>query len=1039
MVTWNATDLSSAFAGNDPNNNYFDREFDFNWSNNDTIDGNDGDNRGTNFNSDTNRYSGLQGYGGSDTIHGRGGNDYIFGHSFPGSGDTAADGGDHLYGDGGDDHIYGQVGDDYLDGGSGTNYIDGGAGTDTVSYLDATQSAVIDLDAGTANVGSYASDQLYSIEAVLGTNYADDISGNSSVNRIRGGGGDDTMDGGGGSDTAAFQGELQYYDVSRVGDTIRVVDNRTQAQIDLDASDPAYRHSDGTNTLTDFEYLEFKDGTYSVLELAPPEPSAQYYTSRGYSTNSLPKNPLSPDLFDPDFGLNSFDVEYYSETTITVGYGSWGGDEGEYTTYYGQFDIEYDSETGNYFLAGGLVSNINYSFYYHDYSVYPEEYYSESYDVSGIVLTVEEIRDLDPSQLAVRMFRGNDQLDGSPDGDQLFSHAGNDVLDGGAGDDRLEGGEGNDALNGDGDNDVLLGGAGADALDGGTGTDVASYVPSASGVTVNLTTGTGSGGDAEGDTLVNIEDIAGSHLADVLTGDSGANVLRGWGGNDRLIGGGGADRISGDGGADTIAGGAGADIIFGGIGNDLIVGGADGDDIRGEAGNDRFVADADGANDTYDGGADTDTMDYSTMTAGLTVNLVSGKATSTQIGTDTLVSIERILGGGSNDAILGNATTVLLSGNGGGDILTGGSGANVIFGGLGDDRLRGLGGNDILVGGLDQDMLDGGDGDDTFLADADGANDSYDGGDDTDTMDFSAMTAGLTVNLIAGTATSAQIGTDALVSVERILGGSGNDAILGNAATRLISGHGGSDLLTGGAGANVIFGGLGNDTLRGLGGNDILIGGLGSDVMEGGAGNDTFLADADGANDRYDGGANIDTMDFSAMTAGLTVNLVVQTATSTQIGSDSLTSVERVLGGNGNDAIFGDAVFLSGNGGADILTGGAGNNSLFGGLGNDILRGMGGNDHLNGSMGDDRLEGGAGNDIFVFGNSFGRDVITDFNEFSAAEKIDLSVVSAITSFADLQANHLSQVGANALITDGDNTITLNNVLIGDLDAGDFIF
>ncbi|WP_176223203.1 hypothetical protein [Aurantimonas sp. 22II-16-19i] len=34
---------------------------------------------------------------------------------------------------------------------------------------------------------------------------------------------------------------------------------------------------------------------------------------------------------------------------------------------------------------------------------------------------------------------------------------------------------------------------------------------------------------------------------------------------------------------------------------------------------------------------------------------------------------------------------------------------------------------------------------------------------------------------------------------------------------------------------------------------------------------------------------------------------------------------------------------------------------------------------------------------------------------------------------------LTQVGGNAVITDGFNTITLNGVAIGDLDATDFIF
>ena len=62
------------------------------------------------------------------------------------------------------------------------------------------------------------------------------------------------------------------------------------------------------------------------------------------------------------------------------------------------------------------------------------------------------------------------------------------------------------------------------------GRDGASYRDSDAGVTVNLTTGTGSGGHAQGDTLRSIENVAGSRHADQLTGDSGNNLLEGNGG-----------------------------------------------------------------------------------------------------------------------------------------------------------------------------------------------------------------------------------------------------------------------------------------------------------------------------------------------------------------------------------------------------------------------------------------------------------------------------------------------------------------------------
>jgi hypothetical protein len=43
-------------------------------------------------------------------------------------------------------------------------------------------------------------------------------------------------------------------------------------------------------------------------------------------------------------------------------------------------------------------------------------------------------------------------------------------------------------------------------------------------VTVDLAAGTGLGGDAEGDTLLDIENLDGSGHDDSLTGDSGANI-----------------------------------------------------------------------------------------------------------------------------------------------------------------------------------------------------------------------------------------------------------------------------------------------------------------------------------------------------------------------------------------------------------------------------------------------------------------------------------------------------------------------------------
>jgi Ca2+-binding RTX toxin-like protein len=153
----------------------------------------------------------------------------------------------------------------------------------------------------------------------------------------------------------------------------------------------------------------------------------------------------------------------------------------------------------------------------------------------------------------------------------VFSNAGADTLDGstsaaavtvygGAGDDSITGSAFNDDLRGDAGDDVIRGGADADALHGGAGRDAASYENSTGGVTIWLETGTGTGGDAEGDTFDGIEDLVGSLSIDQLTGDANAN---------RFSGGDNHDILNGAAGDDELLGGSGNDVLEGGSGDDL--------------------------------------------------------------------------------------------------------------------------------------------------------------------------------------------------------------------------------------------------------------------------------------------------------------------------------------------------------------------------------------------------------------------------------------------------------------------------------------
>ncbi|MGB3408012.1 MAG: tandem-95 repeat protein, partial [Jannaschia sp.] len=292
-----------------------------------------------------------------------------------------------------------------------------------------------------------------------------------------------------------------------------------------------------------------------------------------------------------------------------------------------------------------------------------------------------------------------DELGGDQTGNLLRGFAGNDSLAGRDGDDTLEGGLGNDTLEG---------GAGADLLDGGEGRDRATYFaplePGSEGVSVNLALGTASGGDAAGDTLISIEDVTGTQLADTLIGNDQDNALDGARGDDLLEGGAGDDSLSGGRGADTLRGGDGMDIAdyllsAEGVAVDmsgLTAGGGDAEGdvfdsieiVRGSFHDDTITGD--GADnhlrggrgaDVLDGGDGFDVADYTDADEGVEVDLGSGLGLSGEAAGDRLTRIEGVLGSEHADTLRGGAGDDTFDGARGADLLEGGAGSDMyVFG-----------------------------------------------------------------------------------------------------------------------------------------------------------------------------------------------------------------------------------------------------------------------------------------------------------------------------------------------------------------------
>jgi Ca2+-binding RTX toxin-like protein len=213
---------------------------------------------------------------------------------------------------------------------------------------------------------------------------------------------------------------------------------------------------------------------------------------------------------------------------------------------------------------------------------------------------------------------GDDTLDGGSSNDLLLGGDGNDILRGGnayivegavvedGGDDSLYGGNGNDTLLAGDGHDWLDGGAGADILSGGDGYDTATYLDATAAVSIDLTKASSTWtGDAQGDVLTSIEEIALTNFADTFRGDANANTVLGGGGNDQIFGGGGNDFLTGDEGNDIIQGGDGNDVVHGDAyisvaGDDYLQGNAGDDVLFGDCGNDRMVGGT--GNDTLIGG-----------------------------------------------------------------------------------------------------------------------------------------------------------------------------------------------------------------------------------------------------------------------------------------------------------------------------------------------------------------------------------------------------------------------------------------------------
>jgi Ca2+-binding RTX toxin-like protein len=512
----------------------------------------------------------------------------------------------------------------------------------------------------------------------------------------------------------------------------------------------------------------------------------------------------------------------------------------------------------------------------------------------------------------------NDTLNGMAEEDYIFGGAGADTIIGGADGDYLYGDAGADEFNvgatdiADYADDVIDGGSEIDTIDYSTidtsGFDSGSPTVNSLGIEVVLQAGSAAnvfidGADSSDPTnahhtLTNVENIIGTNLKDIITGDTQANTLTGMAGNDTLKGNALSDTLLGGDDQDELWGEEGSDRIDGGDHADVIYGGSGYDDLRGDEGDDQIS-----------GGGDDD----------------------------------KIFGGADNDSISGGVGKDTLQGEGGDDTLTGDAGDDIVAGGTvtiaagtvtassdDDDTLGDTVDYSTALKGMTIDL----DIDDAIVGK--GTATSADQGDDQLYDIENAIGSNLEGDTIHGSG-----------EANKLEGKGGEDTLYG---------EDGIDHLIGGADGDILYGDddIGDsddgsvDTLEGEAGDDTLYGGDGNDEIDGGTGDDLIVAtaDDDGA-DIIDGGDDSDTIDYSALT-GATNRIVatlhedantdttVEVYDDTEANSTANDDSDDVNVATNDDTIQ-DIENIIGTSGNDTFTGNTKSNTLAGGAGTDTV------------------------------------------------------------------------------------------------------
>lgn len=928
---------------------------------------------------------------------------------------TGSSGNDTLIGDSfaagvssGVNVLSGGAGNDILEGMGGADVLDGGTGNNTASYEhSADQGAGVGVTASlttpATNTGDALGDTYLNIQNLTGSAFNDTLTGDANNNILIGGNGDDTIVGGAGTD-ALYGGN---------GNDNLSDDNIGAGLIDAGAGDDVITLTsvDGTNDVVSGGSgvdtlvwassvggqrvdIDMKNGTvyynfggfgtktnFTGIENVTVTANNSLYIYADNQNNTIVGGSTTNDWVDYRYATGGVNANL--ATGVVTG-GS-GNDTliGINHLYAGSYyDDVLIGDAGDNWIRGITGNDVI------DGGAGTDTWYV---DWNGDMVVASLLTTTQNAALGIVM-AGDAAGDTVTNVENLYAYY---SANGGA----VYGNELTNSLYGNG---LIEGFVGNDYLYGWLNTATASYANAGNaylaslgittgagiGVTATLTTSFAVGpavvatGDAAGDTYNNVlNNLQGSAFDDTLIGNANVNVLTGGNGNDVLEGLAGGDTFNGGNGSDWVSyahstsaitvdlqsrgtytptGDAVGDIF---ISMENVIGSNYNDRLYGTGSDNILIGGA--GDDLLDGDNGTDTADYSTATSGITINLTTNTVSGASTGTDTLVSIEKIIGTNFVDTYIGTTGNDVIDAGAGSDNIDGGTGSDTVsyasatsarsvtLGGANTDgdtltsieNILGSAYGDILTGDAIDNVIEGGLGDDTL-----------NGGGNTvagDTASYAGAANAVNVSLAIAGAQATGVGNDTLSNFENLLGSVYDDTLTGDGNNNVLDGGDGNDTLIGGSGADTLKGGVGTDTVsyaNALSAVAVTINGVGTlgdangDVLSaienltGSAFNDTLTGDGAAnliigglGDDAINGAGGVDTVSYAAAASAITANLSnLGVNVGGGAGNDSLTGVENLVGSNFNDTLTGD-------GGTNIFEGGAGADTMDGGTGNDTV------------------------------------------------------------------------------------------------------